>query len=829
MNFYYVEKKLARQKKQTDFHLCHEQGCNVCTLNHLPGLMHPHMPAHGSKHPLVYMLGEAPGAEEDRKGIPFVGKAGSTLRFRIPEEWNEHLRWNNVVRTRPPDNRQPTQHEIECCRPSIEEDIQATKPKAIFGFGNVPLRWAFGFEGITKWTGRRVPIKIGEHACWFFPILHPSYVMRTRRYEPRNINEYGSDIEFGFACDLERAFNCIDTLPPPLVHSQDAAKGNIELIKGVPGDLDHVYDFMTEMADEKVVGFDYETAGLRPYTQNAAILTFAISGKGRTMAVAMSHPEAAWDSNELEDLNELLKSFLHDAPPRKVAHNLAFEMEWSGFFFGRDCLWQSKWDDTMAQAFILDERRGCLSLDFLCVQYFGLKLKEMSNLDKENLAKMPLDEVLLYNAMDAKYHRLLYLKQRQRLVDEGLSNVYEHHLKRVPSCVLTQIKGVPVDQSISKQFEKKYIKRLKKIEAKIAALKCVRWFGREYEYEFRPSANMDLKKVLTHLGIHVESVDETQLLKVDHPIARLMLKWRESNKLLSTYVLPFQGLVFPDGLLHPILSTMKTRTWRTSSEEPNIQNQPKRENKETRSQVKPGGDLKVVAFDYAGIQARNVAMESEDPTLVKYFWERYDIHTDWMERIRKAVPAWMPKEAWAEGHKAYRNRAKNEFVFPLFFGAQPKSIAGYLKIPENKAQLLYDEFWNEFPEIKVWHERLMTNYRKLGYVTGHSGFRRRAPISPNEIINSPIQADESMIVLDAMQYLSSMCDWRFQPNIEVHDDLTFIWPKHEIEKNSEVVISAMLNVPFDWINVPLGVEMSVGDDWASVKEVGSYYSDKWSS
>jgi DNA polymerase-1 len=177
--------------------------------------------------------------------------------------------------------------------------------------------------------------------------------------------------------------------------------------------------------------------------------------------------------------------------------------------------------------------------------------------------------------------------------------------------------------------------------------------------------------------------------------------------------------------------------------------------------------------------------------------------------------------------KAYRHRAKNEMVFPSFFGAIPKSLAGYLGIDERKAEQLHEQFWHMFPDIKAWHNRIKRDYYKHGYVTGLSGFRRRAPISPNEIINSPIQADESVIVMDAMAYLSRLGDPRYQATLMVHDDLTFIWPKHEIDNNAEVVIAAMLNSPFPWINTPIGVEMKVGDDWSSVKEVGAYYSDEW--
>jgi DNA polymerase I-like protein with 3'-5' exonuclease and polymerase domains len=96
------------------------------------------------------------------------------------------------------------------------------------------------------------------------------------------------------------------------------------------------------------------------------------------------------------------------------------------------------------------------------------------------------------------------------------------------------------------------------------------------------------------------------------------------------------------------------------------------------------------------------------------------------------------------------------------------------------------------------------------------------------MINAPIQADESVIVCDAMARLSELRNERFQPNMMIHDDLTFIWPVNEIDKNAEVVIDHMIHTPFEWAQVvPIVVEMSVGSDWANQKAVGEFSSDKW--
>jgi DNA polymerase-1 len=238
--------------------------------------------------------------------------------------------------------------------------------------------------------------------------------------------------------------------------------------------------------------------------------------------------------------------------------------------------------------------------------------------------------------------------------------------------------------------------------------------------------------------------------------------------------------------------------------------------------------MRVVAFDYAGIQARNVAMESLDQKLVEAFWNNYDIHSAWRERIQKRCPKWMPKNAdkGVLGH--YRHLTKNKFVFPTFFGAHPFSMAANLGIPADACEDIRDEFFDEFRGIKKWHDGLEEHYYKHGYVTGKSGFICRAPISSNQRINLPIQGDEAIIVLDAASRLAEMQDPRYIPMLEIHDDLTFLWPKDEIERRSEVVIEAMINVPFEWANVvPIEVEASMGEDWLNLKEFGKFSNNKW--
>lgn len=848
----FLDGTLRRERAPTkgvSLELLHRHECQVCTLNRAP-LKNPKMLPSGSSKPLVYMLGEAPNEQDDRRGEAFVGPAGQALRFRIPKSWlqSNDLRWSNTIRCRPPNNRDPSPVELACCQPRTVKDIEESKPAAIFGFGNVPLAWIIGEAGISKWRGKRLPVQIGSHRCWYYPMLAPSYILDLRKFEPKKTSDYGSDAEFAFAIDLKNAFAEVDAgLPEPIVHTAEMARADVEIVTGERGDadLDKLQRFFKAAAMADVAGVDVETKRTRPYARDAKLLTAAVSVPEGSMAFALDHPENGWTSEQREKAWEIFGDFLHKSKCRKAVHNLAYELEWFVFWFGRDVVRASPWADTIAQAFVLDERQGTLSLEFLCWQHFGINVKELSPVfDKNNLDREPLKPVLTYNAIDAKYHRLLYHSQRADIIYHGLQDVYAHHLRRVKAVTLTQLKGVPIDQAVVADFYKLYDGQLGEIEKAIAELPDAERFRKAKGYDFRPSAPKDLEFTIQKiLGIQgVESTQESALSGIKAEIVQKVLEWRGVNKLFSTYVKPLVSVdtatklrleefdehetsMHPDGLIHPILSTTKTRTWRTASEDPSSQNFPKHEHREVRKQMKHAGGKKFVSIDYAGIQARNIAMESGDKTLIQAFWDRYDIHTDWMEKIEKRVPGWIKIEG-DHDKKYWRNRAKNGFVFPSFFGALAKKTAGELGIAERDSEYLREQLWDMFPDVLKWQKRLKDGYYRDGYVTGLSGFRRHAPVGINELINAPIQADEAIIVCTAMADLSELEEPRFQANMEIHDDLTFCWDKHEIERNLETVVPIMVNTPYEWAHVvPIGIEVSIGDDWESLKGVGEYFSD----
>ena len=154
-------------------------GCSVCALaptrtNVVPG--------EGAPHPLVMVIGEGPGADEDRAGRPFVGKAGQLLDKMLASiglSRDKNCFIANMVKCRPPGNRDPEAGEIAACFPYLERQINLLKPKVILCAGRIAAQNLLKTSrGINALRGEFTSIKIGDTFIPVLPTFHPSALLR---------------------------------------------------------------------------------------------------------------------------------------------------------------------------------------------------------------------------------------------------------------------------------------------------------------------------------------------------------------------------------------------------------------------------------------------------------------------------------------------------------------------------------------------------------------------------------------------------------------------------------------------------------------------------
>ena len=130
----------------------------------------------------VMFVGEAPGAEEDRTGLPFVGRAGKLLNELLEEIGlsREQVFIANVLKCRPPGNRDPLPDEIAECEPHLREQIGLIEPKVICTLGNFATKLLTGQPtGITRACGRPQDREIDGLPVVLYPLFHPAAALRT--------------------------------------------------------------------------------------------------------------------------------------------------------------------------------------------------------------------------------------------------------------------------------------------------------------------------------------------------------------------------------------------------------------------------------------------------------------------------------------------------------------------------------------------------------------------------------------------------------------------------------------------------------------------------
>ncbi|MGE5229093.1 MAG: uracil-DNA glycosylase family protein [Deltaproteobacteria bacterium] len=130
----------------------------------------------------LMFVGEAPGYHEDQQGRPFVGQAGKLLEQLLASigMTREQVFIANVLKSRPPNNRDPRPEEIDACRPYLWRQIEIIKPKVICTLGNFATKLLSGDQtGITKVHGRPRATEIAGHRLYLYPIFHPAAALYT--------------------------------------------------------------------------------------------------------------------------------------------------------------------------------------------------------------------------------------------------------------------------------------------------------------------------------------------------------------------------------------------------------------------------------------------------------------------------------------------------------------------------------------------------------------------------------------------------------------------------------------------------------------------------
>ena len=305
-----------------------------------------------------------------------------------------------------------------------------------------------------------------------------------------------------------------------------------------------------------------------------------------------------------------------------------------------------------------------------------------------------------------------------------------------------------------------------------------------------------------------------------HPIVDKVLEYRSLRKLLSTYVEALPQLVkAKTGKVHTSFNQALVTTGRLSSNNPNLQNIPIREERgrEIRKAFIPENPRHLfLSADYSQIELRLMAHLSEDPGMIEAFVNHEDIHSATAAKIYKTDPGSVTREM--------RGMAKTA-NFGIIYGISAFGLAQRMRISRTEAKQLIDGYFETYPGVRAFMDECIKMARDKGYVETMYGRRRMLPdiLSRNSVvrgnaernaINSPIQGSAADIIKIAMVRIQEALEkenLKSSMILQVHDELNFDVRPDEIDRIRTIVKEQMEYAAV--LKVPLTIDMGEGGSW----------------
>ncbi len=329
----------------------------------------------------------------------------------------------------------------------------------------------------------------------------------------------------------------------------------------------------------------------------------------------------------------------------------------------------------------------------------------------------------------------------------------------------------------------------------------------------------------TGKGALSTAAGELEKLAAEHPIIEHILKYRELQKLKTTYIEPFPSLVDGQGRVHTTYNQAGASTGRLSSQDPNLQNIPTRTElgQEFRKAFVAEKGYTLLSCDYSQLELRIAAHLSGDPAMSGAFDRGEDIHTRTAAGVFGVDPSAVTK--------AMRNQAKT-LNFGVLYGMGLSGFQRAAGVNRTEARAFIDNYEKEFSGLMKYMEGLKEFARKNGYVETLFGRRRPIPDilstmhmlragAERMAINMPIQGTEADLLKIAMINIQKHIDDNYQDNVrmllQVHDELLF-------EVKSDIVgpVAKELKQLMEsahTFNVPIVVDAKAGENWAEMKPV----------
>lgn len=586
-----------------------------------------------------------------------------------------------------------------------------------------------------------------------------------------------------------------------------------------------------------VVAFDTETDALSAVSAELCGVSLAIA-PGEACYIPVGHCEP--DGLQLEAAQDLaqiapeaalarLKLLLEDPTVLKIAQNAKYDLA----VLARHGIQVAPIEDTMLISFVLEAGlHKSHGMDELAKRLLGhepisFKTVAGSGKGQKSFKHVTLADATAYAAEDADVTLRIWEHLRPRLAHEGLLTVYETLERPLPQVLVEmELAGVKVDPEKLRLLSNDFGVRMAELEAEAHRLA-----GRP----FNLGSPKQIGEVLfKEMGLASGRTTATGAMSTDasmleelaaqgHELPRVLLDWRQLSKLKGTYTDALTAAISPTtGRVHTSFQLAAATTGRLASSDPNLQNIPIRteEGRKIRRAfiAEPGHVL--ISADYSQIELRLLAHIGDIPQLKRAFREGLDIHAMTASEMFGVPVEGMPAEV--------RRRAK-AINFGIVYGISAFGLANQLSIPQDEAGAYIKTYFERFPGIRTYMDRMKQEVRANGYVTTIFGRRVNIPAVQSKsaaerafgdraAINAPIQGAAADVIRRAMARMPAALQAEgltAKMLLQVHDELVFEAPEAEAEAVIRVAKQVMERAPEPAValTVPLEVEARAGANW----------------
>jgi uracil-DNA glycosylase family 4 len=745
------------------------EGCPLYDQRYVPNDLDPN-----SK---IAFVGEAPGQQEVKTRVPFSGPSGNLLHRAAKHAGIKGpISQLNVVGCRPPKNRTPTSNEIHRCGKRLDYDLaQLPQLETVVSLGNTATKKLTGMDKVS--VARLGPPKeIGN--LKIIPTFHPAACLRS------------GDMYPSLKRDLAKVNEPPSTWAPPVW----------TLLDDVVDTLDWL-DTWLQVSQVMPAVIDIE-CGIEKDSD------WAHPERYQMLCVGIVIDETVVVISEEILLNEQVQQMIAAFVEKHnvICHNAKFDM--AGLF-----PWVGKlivpYFDTMIASYVLDERPGTQSLEYNAVEFLGSP-NWKAELDKylgedKNYAAIPRDVLYRYNAYDI-WNTWLLWKYFEPLLTPEFRVLHDRLCRVAMMFAHCEMQGSRMDLAYLDKLDEEMLVELDALEEPL------------HEWVANPRSPKQVKEAFEELGNKLEDTRELTLevmlrgrvSEATERFVQQLLKYRERQKLHSTYVKGLKKRIY-QGRIHTSFNVCGTTTGRTTSKNPNVQNQPR--GPLIKSAFLPDEGKVYVQADIKTAELRVVAIESNDPWLL-------DVLADPERDIHGEVATQLYGPGWS---KDQRVRAK-AFVFGLSYGREAPSIAREYDMSVREAQRGIDGFFELIPGVVAWKNELIRRVIEDGWdPTNHFGRQRRFHLITRDNrmdVEKQTFAFIPQSTANDITFEAATRLWEegVDNRILVHDSiLACAWPDEAedlAKRMAEVLTTTAAEIYSD--RIPFYIDTEIGPNWGAL-------------